>query len=229
MEQLGNAVQAAFEKMASEGRIEAIIQEKVEKTVDGVLDDTLRKYSDFGKNLENAVAKGLSVNFNDLCLQEYNAIVLKIVKAKLDEAVNTVGREKIARDLEELLGGTTPAEVTLTELIGQFKKWVCEDSYDPPSDEITLFLGDMRYSSRWIYLDPSANCERYKCRFSLLLREDGTVASLSFDGIDPQKRAFIGSLNGFSRTLFQMYAAGTRLVVDIEEHEADLYLERDGD
>ncbi|MEE9159968.1 MAG: hypothetical protein V3U60_16485 [Gammaproteobacteria bacterium] len=60
MQELEQAIVASFQKMADEGKIQAIIESKIEKTVDDVIDHALRSYSDFGKELTAAIEGSLN-------------------------------------------------------------------------------------------------------------------------------------------------------------------------
>ena len=51
MNELQQAVGAAFEKIVAAGTIEAAIEKKLTETVTSIIDHELRSYSDFGKAL----------------------------------------------------------------------------------------------------------------------------------------------------------------------------------
>ncbi len=181
-----------------------------------------------GKALQAYVKESLQVDFRELDLLGYNAVVLAVVRQKLDNAIHQVGIEKLKKDMDELLGETAPAEIKLSELLVEFKAWARrQQKYAiKRSDVCTIHIGEREYGSRWIYLDP-AKVEKYQCKFRMLVREDGEVSQWTLDGMDPKNALFLGPLYGFEKRMFQMYAAGTRLIIDT--HDGDGTLPEDED
>ncbi len=50
---------------------------------------------------------------------------------------------------------------------------------------------------------------------------DGRVYSVRINEIAPKNALFIGPIYGFERKLFQLYAAGTKLVIDCDVDDID--------
>jgi hypothetical protein len=215
MKELESAIVAAFTKMAETGAIQAIIEKKIEKTVDEILGDALRSYSDFGKNLSEVIKGAMNVDLRQLGLVGYNDIVLKIVKAKLDHSMEVFGKAQIEKYLEELLK-CPPAEIKLSELVEQLK----EAHSDDERYECTCIV-EWGKSDGWgrVYLDKNGDKRKYDCEHSLSFTKEGEIYSFSIEGRDPSKKIFCGPFYGFERTLFQMYAAKTRLIVDEDDVE----------
>jgi len=120
-------------------------------------------------------------------------------------------------------------------LVEQFKKWAAERGSE---SQCTIIFEESQYGSRWLYLDQDRKKGKYDCRFSMLIPDKdvaggtctttGTVPSLcKIEGPDPKNTFIMGTLYGFERALFQMYAAGTKIIVD--ETEFDDGLEREED
>lgn len=212
MKELELAIVAAFNTMAENGTIQKIVEEKIKKTVDSILDDALRSYSDFGKELSKTIREGLNVDMRQLGLVGYNDIVLKIIKEKLDNSIEVVGRARIEKEMEELLA-TPPAEIKLSQLVEQLKKGdLSDDKY-----KCTCIV-DWGNNDGWgrVYLDESERDKR-ACAHQLAFTADGEIYSISIDGRDPNKKLFIGPFYNFERSLFQMYVAKTRLIVDEDQ------------
>lgn len=224
MEQLNTAVTAALADMAANGTIEKIITDKVEKTVESAINDALRSYSDFGKQVKEAVKESLKVNAEDISLPQYNQFILNVVRGKIEEQINIVGKERIEKDLEELLSGAVPETLKLSKLVEQFKEFVHNDEHGDHDDEVTVLIHRSRglTDGYWrVYLDKEAGKEKYYCEYSLAMDKEGKVYAMSVEGKDIDKTLFIGRFNTFAKTLFQIYAAGTKIELD---HEAvDMY------
>lgn len=217
MKELETAIVAAFTKMAETGAIEKIVAEKIAKTVDSILDDALRSYSDFGKQLKETINASLHVDMKGLSLTGYNDIILKIIKAKLDNSIEIVGAARIEKELEELLAAP-PAEIKLSELVEQLKNGRTGGDWY----QCTCIV-DWGSNDGWgrIYLDEDGDKSKRDCDHELAFTKDGEIYSISIDGRDPSKKLFIGPFYSFERSLFQMYVAKTKLIVD--ENEVETY------
>lgn len=217
MKELETAITAAFTKMAETGAIQKIIEQKIEKTVEDILGDLLRSYSDFGKGLKETIQNSLNVDLRELGLAGYNDIILKIVKTKLDASMEVFGKEQIEKDLEELLK-SPPAEIKLSELVEQLK----EGHEDEDHYQCTCIVAwsDTDGYGR-VYLHEDGEKSKSQCSYELAFAKNGRIYSFSIEGRDPSKKIFCGPFYGFERTLFQMYTAKTRLIID--EDDVDIY------
>jgi len=214
----------AVRALVENGKLAAMVETHVAKLLDSILGDALRSYGDVGKQIGEAVKQAIAIDPQALGLEGYNLTVLAIVKQKLDAAIQKVGVEKLSKDMDELLGTHAPETIKLSELVEQFKAWASQTG-----NEIccTVILEEPQYHHRWLYLDAEPRKKWNDCRFALMLGEDGHTTIFKVDGRDPKQTIIMGPLYGFEKTLFQMYAAGTKIIVD--ETEFDDSLERDGE
>ena len=226
----------AVRELVTSGKLKVMVEAHVAKMLDSILGDALRSYGDIGKQIEAAVKQALAIDPAQLGLTGYNLTVLAIVKQKLDAAIEKVGVEKLSKDMDELLGTNAPVEIKLSKLIEEFKEWAAGQS--GTGSRCTIIFEESSYGSRWLYLDKDARKGMYECQFSMLISDkdgaggtcttNGTVPIICrIEGRDPKQTFIMGKLYGFERTLFQMYAAGTRVVVD--ETDFDDGLEREGE
>jgi len=215
MQDMTNAVAAAFQNIVASGAIEKAIEENITKTVSSAIKQQLESYSDFGKKLSDHVKSALQVNFDDLGLSGYNDLILKIVRAQVDAHVGSVLAKQVEEQMAKLLQ-PAPAEIKLSELIKDFIERNKPDGCEcDGSDQITLHIEESRYGSRWIGLDKAEGKSEYQCEIRFAVNErDGGIFGLRFDGKEADKTFFVGPIYGFERSLFQMYAAGTKLIVD---------------
>ena len=228
MKELEDAVITAFKGMVASGKLTQIINKKVGETVESVVDSALRPYSDFGKTLSTAVQDMLCIDKDKLALPGYNEIVLQIVKKKLDQGIEVIGKERLEKDMENLLSGAVPKDITLTKLVEDFKAWVREESHGSGYDShITCIEEKSKYGGGWIYLDPKAEREKYACQFRLGYSSDREIFSVTISGQDVGKKIFLGGLHGFERTLFRFYASRTLIIIDTDE--PDIYQPEDGE
>ena len=216
MKELETAIVAAFATMTKTGAIQQIIEKEIERTVGDILHSSLNSYSGFGKQLEKVINDSLNVDMEQLGITGYNYTILNIIKSKLDSSIEVIGRAQIEKDLEELLQ-CPPKEIKLSQLVEQLK-----NNYDEIHDECTCIVSTSTPDG-WgrIYLHKQSSVNRRDCEYVLAYTADGEIYNISIDGRDPSKRIFCGPFYGFERTLFQMYAAKTRLIID--EDEVNIY------
>lgn len=226
MQELQNVVSTAFANIVASGAIEKAIEEKLQKTITEAIDGELRSYSDFGKAIGERIKQSLQINFDTLGLPGYNDLVLKIVSQQLEVNMSSALSEHIQERMTELLA-PAPASINLSDLVAEFIKLDTERaSYAPTSDEFTLIvkrdteIRSMRFE--YVYLDPDAYKSEYQCKYQIRI-VDGVVSNVTFNDVDPSKKLFVGKLYGFERRLFQLYAAGTKLVLDDETKEISTY------
>ncbi|RDU99187.1 hypothetical protein [Trinickia dinghuensis] len=231
MEQLQQAVANSFAKIVESGAIEQAIDIQLSKTVKTVIDEELRAYGSFGEQLKEHVKKALEVNFDNLGLPGYNDLILKIVRQQVDAHANNAIAAQIEAQLGRLLE-PAPAQITLSELVKSFiesnvEEYECSCAHGP--SRITLQIEPTQYGSRWVRLDKEPGKDKYECAISFLVTVDnGRISALRIGRQEVAKTLFVG-LYGFERKLFQMYAAGTRLVVDAEEYDINTSYPDSGD
>jgi len=219
MKEMESAVVAAFTTMAESGALQKIIEEKVAKTVSDCVGNVLSSYSDFGKALSEHVKGALNVDFKELGLVGYNEIVLKIIKTKLTDSINTVGKQRIEKELSELLVDP-PAEIKLSALVDQFKERL--DREDRRSSRITCIVDTSDLTGlcpgyAHVFIDKKSGTSKYSCQIQIDVTPTGEVYGLKIGGQDIKNTLFLGPHFGFERSLFQMYAAGTKIIVDDDE------------
>jgi hypothetical protein len=221
MQELQQAVTNAFAAVVASGSIEAAIQKNLKETIDNSIREQLRSYSDFGKAIDEHVKAALRVDFSQLGLPGYNDLILKIVRRQVEAQVNATLAAQIEPQLTELLR-PAPIEITLRDFVAEFIKNRADYNagFRANPHEITLHVegSDVTDGYHNIYMDEDPGCSKYSCRIQIATTKDHRVYSLKINEHDPKKALFVGPLFDFERRLFQMYASGTKLIVD-DEHE----------
>lgn len=222
MQELQNAVSTAFANIVASGAIEKAIQEQLGKTVDSLIKEQLREYGDFGKALKEHVAKAMQVNFADLDLPSYNHFILSVIRKQADAALAGDIAKKLEADMAKLLQDA-PAEITLEQLIEDFRDEFKEKYGEPRYGNFTLYVRESEgVSGYWhIAMDPDERASEYSCKFRLAVAGDGRVYSMQIGDMDVKKSLFTLHLSGFERQLFRMYAAGTKVIIPPHSSEDD--------
>jgi len=216
-----NAVIESLDKVIASGKIEEMIEAKLTKTIESILDDALRSYGDFGKSIGEQVNASLKID-EHLGLPAYNDLVLKIVQRQIDTQIGGAMQSQLAEQLADLLK-TPPAEVKLSDLTKEFSEFAIKDIDRDHSDYFTFGMEQSSRGYRHLWFDPKGGKSQYSCKYRLGVTSEGRVFTLSIDGENPDKRLFVGPFYNFERTLFQMKVAGTKLIFDCEVCDIETY------
>lgn len=208
---LSALVAAQFSALAASGAIEKMIETQLSKTIEDVLKDQLRSYSDFGKAVRENVEAALKIGDLEK-LPNYGEFVGGIIAKNVDYQLHGAWAQKLEADIKELFIDA-PESITLETLVEAFKKHVCDDIYRQREDSMTLHLGETTYGSRHVYMDRESDKEKYQCAIRFLVREDGSVFALTLDDQKVGKDLFIGSLDAFERLLMRIYVIGSKVIV----------------
>jgi len=211
--ELSGIIQEAVDGLLTSGKLEEIVAAKVEDTVQTIVEQNLRSYSDFGKSLDQYVKNTLNVNFDTLDISGYNAFILKVIQKQLDGRMQGEASKRIEEDLKTLLGHP-PGEMKLSDLIESFKEMVEEECREDEHDEIS-FNWDDQGTFAYASWDKEPGKKRHQCAYRIGFH-DGRPFTWLIDEADPKKSLFMGRMYAFDRKMFQLYAAGVPIVLDEE-------------
>lgn len=210
-------VQQQLEKIIQEGKLEAIVRAKVEKTIEEVVQDMVRSYSDFGKGLKEELTKAFKIDFERISMVDYNSIVTSIVKEHLDKHLMLYVKEPIANEIKEYVGALDKREWKLSEIVERFKKDEISDEDRYGGGEITVIVEKSNYGSTHIHFDEMRGKKSYECEYKMSLDTKSGIP-YSFDIREyGSHRGDIryGSLHGeFSKFFFRLYAQKATIKVD---------------
>lgn len=191
--------------------VKSQVASRVQKLVVEAVDDALRSYSDIGKQIKEAVKASLAVN--DLHLPSYGLLVTGMIEQQVKDHASALINARLAEDIRELLN-IAPAEIKLSAIAKGMIEGRHEDGY---GEVITVIVERTEYGSVWLYLDEEQHHpfrDKYQCRHSLLLNQDGTISSARLDKRDLKDTQHIGRTYGLPDRIRAYYAAGTKIVLD---------------
>lgn len=207
-------VNNTLSELKEEGYVEKIVKKQLEKTIHDIIEDSLRSWSDFGKELKEQVQNQMQFNLEKLDIPSYNQVIINIIKGELERSVHEEGAKRIQESIQEILG-TSKEEYKLSELIKEIVEQDCElneldyDSYK----EITVIVED-KYGSKHIYIDPEEDQSWYQCKYRLTLDDDMTVRSAEIGDKSFDNKVIMGGLYGADATIFKMWTRKSKLVID---------------
>jgi hypothetical protein len=218
---LQKVVAEQFESLVQSGAIESMLSKTLEKTVDEAVKAEMREYSDFGKAIREKIKAALMVD--DLAdLPNYGNFISGIVRKNVDSQLHGAYAAKLADDLEKLFCDV-PAEMTLEQLVADFKQHVKQDWRDH-DHRMTLHLKEWDSGGFVVELDRKSRAERYSCEVQFQVNQEGSIYALRINKSDVSKDLFVGGLNSFERALFRMYVQGTKLPIPPGTTEDDFSL-----
>lgn len=222
MKELEQAVVTSFATIVASGAIEKAIEEKLTATITSIIENELRSYSTFGEKLKEHIRVAMQVDFDRLGLPGYNDLILKLVRKQVGELTEKALAEQVEGQLANLLA-PAPAEIKLSELVQQFISFHRDRiscSCDGPT-RISLHVEESRFGSRWVALDRESGKSEYECAIRFGVSDsDGRIFGLRLDRREVEKTLFL-DLHGVERQIFQLHAAGSRLIIDGDEHSID--------
>lgn len=215
MPDLSKLVSDSFARIVASGAVEKAVENQLEKTIEGIINDQLRSHSDFGSALKEKVKAALQVNDDHMHLPSYGDLIQKIITRAVDAQVHGEYAKKLEANIASLLT-EAPAEITLDKLIEDFKEYVKDRLCGDHDDRISLHIEESSSVSGGYWLvamDKSSRKERYSCEIRFQVKPDGEIFGLQVEGADMTKKLFVGLYN-FERDLYRMYASGTKLKIE---------------
>lgn len=216
MDDLKSAVSTAFANVVASGAIEQAIEKQLADTISNIIKTELREYSDFGKAIKDRVQQAVGVNLDQMDLPSYNDLILQIIRRQVDGIMQSEAAQQLESNMAELLE-QAPAEITLEKLIEDF---IEANKEDKEGQDFTLLI-ERKYGSTYICLDEDPGKAEYSCDYRLAVDHDGKVYSLMLGTKDVAKTLFMGPFYKFERTLFQLYAAKSKVIVPADADASD--------
>ena len=197
-------------RQTTDDAVRGLVATNVEKLIKHSVEHALRSYSDIGKQIEKQVQASLEIG--DLTIPSYSHMVAAVVRAKVDEHMDTMITEKLKIEMDEILG-IGVGEVKLSEIVSGMVTRL-EGESDRYGGSVTCDVEESKHGSRWVRLDEGDNTGRHKCEVRALVKDDGTIFALYLDGVDMDKAVRLGSWKDYQRTLFALYCRGGKLIID---------------
>lgn len=222
-------------KLKEEGYVEEIVKKQLKSTIESVINDALRSYSDFGRNLEKQVEKHLQINLERLDIPSYNQLILETIKDHLNAVVHEQGVNRMKEQLDGLLL-TSKEEYKLSELMEELVREI-EDLNELGYEEIhemSLHIEDS-YGSTHVYFDAESDRDKYDCKYriwvdsrkdneviSIKIREENRYSRSSKEFKEFDTKTIMGGFYGLEETLFKMYARKAKLIIDEDAVELEV-------
>jgi hypothetical protein len=194
-----------------------VITEAVGKCVKSAVESATGYGSAFSKSLQKAVTDKLAVPA-DFDLPVYHdhitKVVLAVVKDGMDKAIST----QVESRLKEIIR-PVPATIKLSDIAEEYRKGR-EEEYKAGGGGDENFTLSVSQRDGFVYLamDKSEHTPEHRCEIKLGVYK-GKIFSLTFGSRQIEKELFVGNVYNFERFLFQLRAANTEIIEDLEAIE----------
>lgn len=219
--ELESVVQKELDTLVKDGAVEKIIRATLERTIKSIIEDVLRDYSDFGKELKKAVASAMNIDFQQMKIMDYNHIVMGIVREQLDKTLYAEAVKPISENLKQYIGGLDKKEWKLSEIIAEFAK----ECGDGGQFDITLEVEES-HGFTHIYFDEEKSKRKYDCGYNINIYKDQIYGfkagkyNTILHSVDLKKESMHGTFNEF---IFRLYACGVTVEVDEDDCLTESY------
>lgn len=221
--ELEKVVQAELDSIVADGTIQKIVRKQLEATVTSIINDTLRDYSDFGKELKNAVKDAMKIDFERMKLTDYNHIVTGIVRDQLDKTLLENATKPIVENLKKYLGGLDKTSWKLSEIITEFSKELGEDG---EAWSINLKVEEDNINFCHIYFDSEKRKYNSEYRFNINLYKGEIFGFKAGNYTSVSHKLDLKQQNlhrGFDAFVFRLYASGATIEVDEDDCQTESY------
>lgn len=224
MTDLAKIITDSVSAIATPESIRAKVDKHIDDLVQTIIRDELRSYGDIGKQIKAALQDSLKVN--DLNIPSYGETVTAMLREQIEKTVQPLISKTLADDMAELLN-LAPPTIKLSKIVEEMMQANHAYQDGEYGDLVTCIVdGEPSDSCVWVYLDEEEHRpdhEKYRCSHSILVRNDGTIASGSAKGQELSGKSrrndqttHFGRTWGLSQKLLAYYATGTVIELDVE-------------
>lgn len=218
MEQAPASSLAAFivaevQKQSGEDAVRAVVEKKVAALVVEAIDSAFR-WGDTRKQIEEAVKASLAID-RPLDLPTHGAMIMAILRQKIDAQVHELVAAKLDEEMNQILG-MAPKEVKLSDIVELMREDI--DEHDRHGTHMTCIIEESDYSAGnfHIYLDPKEDVRKYDCNLQMYVENNGKIFSLKSSGKDPKTSIVMGYQYAYQRLPLAAYCCGAKFIVDTQ-------------
>lgn len=214
-----NCVQEKFQEIVSSGFIEEQIKKALEKTVAESIEESLRSWSDFGKELKSKISEAVKIEKLELKLPEYNQLVCNWIIEMINDQLIADSRKQIEENIKKFFKPLEKDEYKISEIIEEFKKTIIDkDEYC--EGEITFIADKESLNCKGyfdFYFDEEPNKGKYSCDYSFGINERG-LWCMNIKGANVEKMKS-PNLYNFDSFMFQLFASKVKIINDSDQVE----------
>lgn len=211
---LATFIVAEVQKQSGADNVRAVVEKKIESLVIDAIDSAFR-WGDTRKQIEEAVKATLAID-HPLTLPSHGAMIMAILRQKIDAQVHELVAAKLDQEMDEILG-MAPKEVKLSEIIDLMRKNI--DEHERYGTHMTCIIEKSEHwtGTLYIHLDPDEDVRKYDCDLQISVDKDGKIFSLKCDRKDPKTSIVMGYQSAYKRLALAAYCCGSRFIIDTQD------------
>jgi len=215
---LDQIINQKMKELVERGEIDKIVEDNLIKTLNNIVESSLRSYSDVGKALEKKLGETMLAGVDKLDFTIYRDTVISIIQKTLNETSATYAVAPVTDAINKFMDVIEKKEWQLSEIIGKFIEDIIEDADIHDEGQISLVVKDSSNSSVWIGFDKESGKDQdWNCKYRISIdKKSGRLWYFSIDD-EPVNPLKTSSIYGFDEFLFKLYA--NRVIVNIDSPE----------
>lgn len=237
MDNMQDLMNSAMTNIKESGYIAEQIEKQLKETVNGIIRDIFREYSDFGKKLKEEIEKQLDVDFSNLGLSGYSATLTTMIRQVITQKMDNDAKAEVDRFLDSIESDLIKPEMKITEIVEKIVELWKDDDPDLRHEGGEF---SFHFIQRWpnssvlnehyaIYIDKDPDKEPKECEIELHYTADRQeIDDISINRKSMKENTFYTTRNfnveGF---LFRLYAAKSKIINDANQVEIEFDGEND--
>ncbi|MCV9910224.1 hypothetical protein OIV19_21760 [Brucella sp. HL-2] len=202
---------AEVAKQTSQEAVRALVEKNIAEIIKRSVDQAFQ-WGSVKKSIEKSIEDALEIK-EPINIPSYSNMMLGLLRGMIDERLSDLINERLANDMEELLGLGTK-ELTLSGLVKQITDKA--DQEERRGESITCIVNESDYNAGCyhIYIDAKEDRRNFECELNFYATAEGKISSLSVDGKDAKTRIHVGYMEGWKKQVFALFITGGKFVVD---------------
>ena len=222
---INKEIQKATDKVLTE-KLPEMVESKVSKMIESVMDDLFGNYSDAQKQIKKAVEESLNISLKKFNIVEFNAMVSGAVADNLNSQIDMTPIKEI---VSGLVGNNAKDKIALSDIVEDVLAIASEENEDDYSGGIT-FIAKPNRNGHELYVDLDPDVAEHNCALKITIHKtaDGVkskILGIRTGGANMDVETFAGfDYNKLAAYFFKLY--NNQVFIDIDETEFDTTWEK---
>lgn len=221
---LEKVVAEALEKAVSSGKVQEMVQDKLNHCIDSVMGDIFSSWGDVAKALK--VTAQMNMEGMELSLPDFAQRMGNMVNDYVDKYFKE--SDVVKKILDPIFAPLEKQEWKVSEIIEKFKHEVVRDEdSDKDSDEdfdddpeFSLYVQKDTMGYGHVFFDKEAHVEKYACAYLIAFTDKGEIYNAKIDSTDAS-RVRTSPLYSFDAFMFALFARKATIIVDVDTGRED--------
>lgn len=218
--------------MEESGVIQKTIEDTIEKSVLGAIDNALDGYR-LKREIEDKIKKEVSSIVSDIGFTAYNSFIVEKVKSITEGFCRADIAEKIQKTFDNMLM-MKKENIKLSEIFEMYREWVCKEVEDP--DKYSYERFHVKFEKHEIHdwydieLAKEKPESKYGCSYgddvikftlhqSSSNKGEGWIGNTYLDGVNIKEKYKFGSCTDVELLLVNLTLNQTTIIIDVEDED----------